>query len=962
MSSFKSESYIFNPKTIEITLHSDGRCDWQPLQTCKESICEITRFFSKYIQLNRIQGLLDKIVHTYLLFWEEIKQVAAFSDVSSHILLAINVLYDVTSSLFGCTTFAFNDEIGPVHCHCLDWELGKEVLAQNTILICFKSASGEALFTSIGWPGFLGVYYAIAPHRFSITLNAVWSKEKRYATIPLGLFLRDLFVKATDYNSALKMLEQTQLNCDGIFLVSGTEANEIAIVERTPSRVATRIYKSKPILATNHFLDLEEGMNCPGYVVTGEEPFGMGSLERYGEVQHLFTQNPPQTIEDCITYLNQSPFVNDLTIHRSIFKAKTGEFRMSSVKQRQVWCSFSAYLTIDALIVKSAVQNRANVAVRDLDKDYSYAEVLHQTFSIVMALKEKGIKKGDTVCLICKRAFPGLTAAIGIMMCGAIYVPISIEYPEARKQFIAQDSLAKIIITDNSANSILQTKTKIVTISELVKQKVKAAEMDVVSVTGLHAPEDPAYILYTSGSIGSPKGVVVSHRAQINTFSWMIHDFSLRPGECIPQKTPWSFTDSLWEMFLPLIFGGVVGFVSEQQIRNPVELYDRLKELDVVITQFVPPAMSVFLDEIERSVTLPKLPCLRWILNGGEELPRNIVDRWFNTFPDVGYANSYGMTESAIYATCYFMRTTPVWGMRRIPIGTPIHNAKICILSDEGEILSEDMIGEICVGGQSLMTEYWNQPELTEKAFTTHPLTEEKLYRTGDYGAYRIDGQIAYLGRKDDQVKILGMRVELKEIQRVLQDYPSVKQAYLITNGEGESKFIIAFYTTINITVEESALLSYLRSILPAFMVPTACIHLGELPLTEHNKIDLKKLVKIAKERNTFRPKYNAFNGKIEKEINTIWKNNLGHANFGPNDPFFHVGGNSLMLICIYGQLQQKYQDLLTIPDLLSHPTIKDLAGFIRQQERNTIDEPGVKTRKRFGRLSQRRAKKNHVE
>lgn len=955
------DSYMFNPKTIEITLHGDGRCDWQPLQICKESILEITRFFEEHIQLDQVQDLLEQTIQTYPVFWEEIKQVAAFSDVSSQMLLAINVLYDVTSSLFGCTAFAFNDEVGPVHCHCLDWELGKEVLAQNTILICFKSESGEALFTSVGWPGFLGVYYGIAPQRFSITLNAVWSKEKRHAAIPLGLFLRNVFVKASDYSAALNLLEQTQLNCDGIFLISGKNANEIAIVERTPSRFATRLYDGHPVLATNHFVDLEEGMNYPGYVVTGEEPFGIGSLERYSEVQHLFYQNPPQTIEDCITHLNQSPFINDLTIHWTIFKAKTGEFRISSVKQRQLWCSFSAYFTIDALIVKSAVQNKANIAVRGFDKDYTYADMLYQASSIAMALKEKGVNKGDTVCLMCERAFPGLTAAIGIMMCGAIYVPISIEYPEARKQFIVQDSLANIIITDGDTNSIAQTEATIVTISELVKQKAKAVDEDVVPVTGLHAPEDPAYILYTSGSTGKPKGVVVSHRAQINTFYWMMHDFSLRPGECIPQKTPWSFTDSLWEMFLPLIFGGVVGFVSERQIRNPAELYNRLNELDAVITQFVPPAMTTFLDEIERSVTLPKLPCLRWILNGGEELPRKIVDRWFNIFPDVGYANSYGMTESAIYATCYFMKAPPVWGMRRIPVGTPIHNAKICILSDEGEILSEDMIGEICIGGQSLMTEYWNQPELTEKAFATHPVTGEKLYRTGDYGACRIDGQIAYLGRRDDQVKILGMRVELKEIQRVMLDHPSVKQAYLVTSGVGESKYIIAFYTTINTAVEETTLLSYLRTILPAYMVPAICIHLDELPLTEHNKTDLKKLAKIAEERNISTPKSNVFNGELEKEISAIWKKNLGHAYFGPNDPFFHVGGNSLMLIRIYGQFPQKYQDLLTIPDLLSHPTIRDLAGFIRQQGLNTIEDTEIKTRKRFGRLSQRRAKKTHV-
>ena len=956
-----SDFYIYKPKTIEITIHDSSICDWQPLQAFRESISSVAHFFSEHIPLDQIKWRLDHIIQAYPTFWREINQVAAVSDISPYLLLAINVLYDITTSFFGCTAFAFSDEKGPVHCHCLDWELGKEVLEQNTLLISFKSKSGENLFTSIGWPGFLGVYYGIATHKFSITLNAVWSKEKRRPEIPLGLFLRNVFLNAHNYMTALTMLETARLGCDGIFLISGNKRDEISIVERTPSQFSTRSYEEHPVIATNHFMNLEEGMNEPGYTLTGEEPFGLGSLERYDDVRYLFAQNPPRATEDCLTYLNKSPFINDLTIHRTIFKAKTGEIKMSSVKQSQLWYSLPEVHTLDALIVKSAIQNKTAIAVKDGSKDYTYADVLYQATSIAMSLKKIGVREGDTVCLMCERTFTGLAAAIGIMMRGAIYVPISIEYPETRKQFIVQDSQAKIIITENRVDTLTQNQAMVVTIPDLTNHLIKTAtDLDIAKATGEHLPEDPAYILYTSGSTGRPKGVVVSHRSQLNTFSWMISDFSLLPGECIPQKTPWSFTDSLWEMFLPLMFGGVVGFISEQQIRNPVELYNRLNEIDAVITQFVPPAMTVFLDEIERCISLPKLPCLRWILNGGEELPRKIVDRWFNIFPDVGYANSYGMTESAIYATCYFMKEPPVWGMRRIPVGTPIHNAEIYILSEKGTLLSGDSIGEICVGGQSLMTEYWKQPELTQKAFAIHPNTGEKLYRTGDYGAMRLDGQIAYLGRKDDQVKILGMRVELKEIQRVMLDHPAVKQAYLVTNGEDESKHIIAFYTTIKTTMEETALLSYLRTILPSYMVPAICIHLDELPLTEHNKTDLKRLAEIAKQRNVAIPKNNVFNGELEKEISAIWEKNLGHKHFGPNDPFFHVGGNSLMLIRVYGQLPQNYKNLLTIPDLLSHPSVRSISDFIRQKKGHITDDPRINKRKRFGRLSHRRIRKTH--
>lgn len=616
--------------------------------------------------------------------------------------------------------------------------------------------------------------------------------------------------------------------------------------------------------------------------------------------------------------------------------------------------------TIDSLITSSAIANSKAIAVKDIEKEHTYAELLSFSKSIALALKKNGVKKGDTVCLICERGFQGLGAAIGILSSSAIYVPISIEYPQLRKEFIVNDSKAKIIITEDKNNILNLDQHTVFEIRELIHQ-TSGNEPNFKNNPFLetHTPEDAAYILYTSGSTGRPKGVVVSHQAQLNTFYWMIEAFSLKQGECIPQKTPWSFTDSLWEMFLPLIYGGVVGFVSEIQIRQPVDLYERLNQLNAVITQFVPPAMSVFLDDIEQHCSEPNFHSLRWVLNGGEELPRKIVDRWFNVFSNVGYANSYGMTESAIYATCYFMEKPPVWGMRRIPVGKPILNAEICILSDTGKLLGDDSIGEICVGGESLMSVYWDQPELTDKAFAVHPENGNKLYRTGDYGAYRIDGQIAYLGRKDDQVKILGMRVELKEIQRIILDHPAIKQAYLITRGENEAKMLIAFYTTGINKVDESALSAYLRTVLPPYMVPAFCIHVDEMPLTEHNKTDLKKLTQISLERNKRTPVPKTFDEGIEEQINTIWRKNLGHPNYGPDDPFFHVGGNSLMLIRIYGQLPEKYKIFLTIPDLLTYPTIRSLAHHILSKNKNNTFKPIAKERKRFGRLSARRAKRN---
>lgn len=324
-------------KTIDVVVKKNGQCDWTPLRNYHKSIIAINDFFGEYIQLDLIQGILNKVINQYPLFWEEIKQVAAFSNKPPEQLLAINLLYDLTSGAFGCTSFAINDDFGPVHCHCLDWELGKDILQDNTILIRFFSDEKKLLFTSIGWPGFLGVYYGMAPLKFSITLNAVWSKEKRSSIIPLGLFLRNVFLQEPDYIHALKILQKSELFCDCILLITGALLGEMSIIERTPT--CASIIQDNPVMATNHFIDLPYGLNAPDYTQTGEEPFGIGSFERYAEVKTSFLKNPALNTKDCQSYLNKPPIINDLTIHRTIFKTYSGELNISSIKNIELWHS-----------------------------------------------------------------------------------------------------------------------------------------------------------------------------------------------------------------------------------------------------------------------------------------------------------------------------------------------------------------------------------------------------------------------------------------------------------------------------------------------------------------------------------------------------------------------------------------------------------------------------------------------
>jgi fengycin family lipopeptide synthetase D len=578
-----------------------------------------------------------------------------------------------------------------------------------------------------------------------------------------------------------------------------------------------------------------------------------------------------------------------------------------------------------------------HTAVLKGSHNLSYLQLFYHASEIAKTLSEHGVEAGDRVVLLSSRDISGLIAVIGILMCGGVYVPISPDYPQSRIAHIIADCECRLAIVDKKLYSNVSEDCKYLSLNDLVDYR-KAELVPKSLDKQLFYPTNSsqaAYILYTSGTTGRPKGVVVSHAAVLNTLQWMVSTFDIKEGETIPQKTPWGFTDSIWEMFLPLMTGASVSFVGENEVRDPISLYQMLKKSRCVITQFVPPALSSFLDGIKSEIDSPDLPDLRWVLNGGEELPRSLIDKWFNIFPNIGYANSYGMTESAIYATCYFMKKPPPWGMRRIPIGKPISNAQVFVLDDSKNVLDKDLIGEICIGGKSLMDGYWGQPELTSEVLIPGPNDGPMVYRTGDYGYFRYDGELAYLGRRDHQIKIRGMRIELGEIENTLRQHSGIKQAAAIVKGEGDTKHLIAFYSVIDHDPGEENVVTFLSSKLPSHMVPVRCIFLEVMPITIHGKIDRSALQQTLILNRLVKPAEKALPNSIEESIWQVWKNVLGKDDFGVNDGFFSVGGNSLLLVQVYAKIPENYRRLISIIDMLHYSTISSLSEAIRSKLSN---------------------------
>ncbi|MFH2053344.1 MAG: non-ribosomal peptide synthetase [bacterium] len=620
---------------------------------------------------------------------------------------------------------------------------------------------------------------------------------------------------------------------------------------------------------------------------------------------------------------------------------------------------------IEQRILAQAMRTPDKVAIRTEGEPLTYAGLAHRAQTVAAHLEACGAAPGDSVAVVCPRGVDGLVGILGLLLAGAVYVPISPRAPRARVRDLLVRAGCRLALTHESCLGLVEEETRVLPLDQLARNPIPGADRGFEGGDSRGA-DAPAYIMYTSGSTGRPKGVVVSHGAALNTLAWMVDAFTVTAHDRFLQKTTWSFTDSIWELFLPLLVGGELAFASDDVVRDPRALYLALRESGAALTQFVPPVLQTFLDAVEVDVTRPELPQLRWILNGGEELPRSLVDRWFGLFPRVGFANSYGMTESAIYATCYFMSEPPVYGMRRIPIGRAISGAEVHVVDEFGLSVGVDSPGEICIGGRSLMDGYRGDPGLTADAFLSLPDSARRLYRTGDLGAWRPDGELAYLGRADHQIKIRGMRVEPGEIEQVLLRHDGVRQAVVVASGAGERLALRAFYTAPGRDPGERALLAHMRQLVPDYMVPARCVVLDEIPLTAHGKVDRAALAGLDAPPAVAAPDLTTEAGEVERVLVQVWTEVLGHGDFDLDAGFFDAGGNSLLLVRVFASLPEAYRRSITLADLVRHPSIRAIANLVRSVSRedsgSTGTPEGLPERERTGaRLEELRRKRTRA-
>lgn len=580
---------------------------------------------------------------------------------------------------------------------------------------------------------------------------------------------------------------------------------------------------------------------------------------------------------------------------------------------------------LSVLISESLEKHAVKTAIRFYGESISNKQLLAKSNQLAAFLIQKGIRKGDVVGVALDRSIEMVISILAVLKSGAAYIPLDPTYPQERIDYMLQDSKAKLLLVHQKyEGQFLPDGEEVLLENILSTLDNYSSENPMVEITG----DDLAYVLYTSGSTGNPKGVQIEHHNLVNFLKSIQKWPGISEDDSMLAISTISFDIAGLELFLPLISGAQIVMADSQTAKDGYELLKLIKSSGVSLIQATPATFRMLLD----SGWDEKLPVR--IFCCGEALQPDLARKLSKLC--IGLWNMYGPTETTIYSTGKQIFEDD----EKITIGHPIDNTQIYILDEQLNLLPEGEIGEIFIGGDGVARGYLNQPELTAARFPKDQFTQKagkKIYRTGDVGRFLQDGEIEYLGRADHQVKIRGHRVELGEVETQLSHLEKIDQAVVIAREDPSGNQRLVAYVIapqINKNEEKDFINNWktlLKEVLPPFMIPAQIVLLQEFPLTPNNKIDRKALPEP--EMLVSSAIFALPQTDLEKLVAAIWCKVLGRSAISIYDNFFEIGGHSLSAVKIMSMLEKETGKRLPLASLFEHSDIQSLSLLLQKDD-----------------------------
>lgn len=589
---------------------------------------------------------------------------------------------------------------------------------------------------------------------------------------------------------------------------------------------------------------------------------------------------------------------------------------------------------------EQAAKSPETVALRFEERTMTYGELNRKADQLARLLRSKGVRQNQVVGLMLRRSMEMIIGVLGVMKAGAAYLPIDPEYPPERIEYILKDSRVNLLLIQAGLKSQINCAAELVEIDD---PAICTGEyVDFSNTTEL---DDLAYVIYTSGSTGNPKGVMVTHRNLVNAaFAWRknyrLDQFQPR----LLQTASFSFDVFAGDFCRALLNGGEMIICPNKDQYNPKNLYALIDRHKVNIFESTPALIIPLMNYVYENQL--DISSLKLLIIGSDVCPinhfREIVERYGTR---MRVLNSYGVTEATIDTSYYEepLENIPLAG--NTPIGKPMPNMKLLIMNEQLKLLPAGVYGELCIGGAGVTKGYVNKPELTAEKFVLNPYDgREVLYRTGDLARLKSDGNVEFMGRIDNQVKIRGLRIELGEIEAVLLKHEAVEDAVVVAKStESGNKYLCGYIVSAQ-DMKSLDLKSYLLKSLPDYMVPSYFVPLDRIPLTPNGKVERKQLPEP--DRSSLSQEYAAPRNQCERAIAEICCEVLELKKIGIDDNLFDSGADSLSVI----QIQIKtyaYEWNLTMQDFYKYPTIRQLAEHVSSLK----GEENAKQEESFGTL-----------
>jgi amino acid adenylation domain-containing protein len=584
------------------------------------------------------------------------------------------------------------------------------------------------------------------------------------------------------------------------------------------------------------------------------------------------------------------------------------------------------------------------IAVVFEDERLTYRELNRHANRVARSLMKHSVAPNMLVAILARRNPQLLIAMLAVFKAGGAYLPLDPLHPAQRLgQVVSQSEAALILVAQDLQDTALQAlegewpreKPPIMEIERLLKQDQPADDLPARA-----APHDLAYVIYTSGSTGKPKGAMVSHVGMNNHLAAKIGELKLTKDDNVAQTASQCFDISVWQFFAALVTGGRVQIISDEVAQRPRRLLEAVARENISIIETVPSLLRAMLEDVGRDAPAPlRLSSLRWMLVTGEALPPDICRQWLKLYPRVPMLNAYGPTECSDDVTHYRISVPPADHLTRIPVGRPIINTRLYILDEQLSPVPLGIAGELHVGGICVGYGYLNDAQRTVENFIPDPFIDEpgaRLYKTGDLARYLPDGNIEFLGRLDNQIKLRGFRIELGEIEAALVEHSTVREAVvlLLEGNKGHQQLIAYLVQEQGQATQSAELRDFLKGRLPEYMVPAAFVLRSSLPLNANGKIDRRALAAMQGDAQMVEQSFTEPRNQIEETLRDMMAGVLHVERIGVHHNFFELGGNSLLAVQMMSRLREAFGVEAPLRTLFEKPTIAELAQFMEQFQR----------------------------